>query len=319
MLETLSLLTPRVLLSSNTSPAVIFRAIELWKPTLLIDEADTTLPGNEELRGILNSGHTRRSAFVLRTVKVGEEHRPRKFSTWAPMAIAMIGKLPGTLADRSILIVMRRKKPSEKVARLPLDDGAQPFADLRRQCARWAADHFDMLCTHQPTVPEGLHDRASDNWRPLCAIAEVAAGKWPARARQAIAALGDLAQDDDEAGVLLLQDMQQLFQEQGTDRLFSEDLAKALRAMEGRPWPEYGRRQPKPISVNQIARLLSPFGIHPKTLREGTERAKGYLLDDCTEIFSRYTPSPNRDTVTNEQRRGETPQSNRDMDRGVTV
>ena len=36
------------------------------RPTLLIDEADTLLQGNDELRGILNSGYTRRTAFVVR-------------------------------------------------------------------------------------------------------------------------------------------------------------------------------------------------------------------------------------------------------------
>jgi putative DNA primase/helicase len=287
VLETLSLLVPRMLLSSNSSPAAIFRAIELWNPTLLIDEADTTLPGNEELRGILNSGHTRRTAFVLRTV--GDEHMPRKFSTWTPLAIAMIGDLPGTLADRSIVIPMQRKKRSEKVARLPLDDAAQPFADLRRRCARWAADSADTLRTHQPSVPEGLNDRAADNWRPLCAIAEVAGGDWPAQVHQAIAALVGITPEEDEASVLLLRDMQAIFTRQQVDYLFSEDLATALHTMEGRPWPEYGRER-KPISVHQIARLLKPFGIRPKTLRKGTERAKGYQLDDCKDIFLRYTP-----------------------------
>ena len=91
-----------------------------------MDEADTVLPGNEELRGILNSGHTRRTAFVLRTV--GDNHEPRQFSTWAPLAIAMIGNLPGTLADRSIVLPMRRKRRDEKVKPLPLDANVEPFS-----------------------------------------------------------------------------------------------------------------------------------------------------------------------------------------------
>src|SRR5205807_6503181 len=40
--------------------------IEELQPTLLIDEADTFLQGNDELRGILNSGYSRKTAFVLR-------------------------------------------------------------------------------------------------------------------------------------------------------------------------------------------------------------------------------------------------------------
>src|ERR1700704_4824442 len=42
---------------------------------------------------------------------VGEENEPREFSTFSPAAIAMIGNLPGTLADRSIPITLKRKRP----------------------------------------------------------------------------------------------------------------------------------------------------------------------------------------------------------------
>jgi hypothetical protein len=285
VLEVLSLTCPRVLLSSNATPAAIFRAIELWRPTLLMDEADTVVPGNEELRGILNSGHTRRTAFVLRTV--GDNHEPRQFSTWAPLAIAMIGNLPGTLADRSIVLPMRRKRRDEKVKPLPLDANVEPFADLRSKCARWAADNFDMLREAHPTVPTELHDRAADNWRPLCAIAEIAGGEWPTRIKRAIAALTATAPEDNEMGVLLLRDMQQMFEEQKVDAIFSEDLAQKLRTMEERPWPEYGKHR-KPISKIQIASLLRPFEIRPKTVRLGTLTDKGYKLDTCQDAFQRY-------------------------------
>jgi putative DNA primase/helicase len=81
-------------------------------PTLLIDEADTFLKDNDELRGILNTGH-RRGGQVTRTV--GDEFEPRQFTTWSPVAIAMIGRLPDTLDDRAITIRLKRRKPSERV------------------------------------------------------------------------------------------------------------------------------------------------------------------------------------------------------------
>ena len=70
VLETLSLLASRPLPASNVSPSAIFRVIEQSAPTMLIDEADTFAKDNEELRGLLNSGHTRRTAFVLRSVPI---------------------------------------------------------------------------------------------------------------------------------------------------------------------------------------------------------------------------------------------------------
>lgn len=102
VLKLLGALVYRTLHTSSITAAALFRAVEKWRPTLLIDEADSFLGDKEELRGVLNSGHSRSGAFVIRTV--GKDFEPRRFSTWAPKAIAMIGKLPGTLADRSIRI-----------------------------------------------------------------------------------------------------------------------------------------------------------------------------------------------------------------------
>ncbi|MFZ2138758.1 MAG: hypothetical protein WAV78_17800, partial [Xanthobacteraceae bacterium] len=86
---------PRTALASNISPAAIFRYVEASHPTLLIDEAETFVTGNEEVRGILNSGHTRDTAIIIRLV--GDNHEPKEFSTWSAKAIAAIGKLSGTL------------------------------------------------------------------------------------------------------------------------------------------------------------------------------------------------------------------------------
>jgi len=85
-------LARRALLAANISPAAVFRTIEKFTPTLIIDEADAFLGHNEELRGLLNSGHTRDSAFVVRTVPVENDYEPRQFSTWGFKAIAGIGR-----------------------------------------------------------------------------------------------------------------------------------------------------------------------------------------------------------------------------------
>jgi putative DNA primase/helicase len=108
LISILSKLVLRPLPASNITPAAVFRAIDTCQPTLLLDEADTFLRENLELRGVLNSGHTRDTAFVIRSV--GDDHEPRRFSTWCPMAIALIGGLPDTLADRSVVIEMRRRR-----------------------------------------------------------------------------------------------------------------------------------------------------------------------------------------------------------------
>ena len=164
---------------------------------------------------------------------------------------------------------------------------SNPLAGLRSKCARWAADNFDTLREARPPVPTGLHDRAADNWRPLYAIAEVAGGDWPTRTKKAIAALTVAAPEDDEMGVLLLKDMQHIFEQQKMDAISSEDLAHRLHTMEERPWPEYGKQR-KPISAPQIARLLKPFDIRPRNIRIEGAVPKGYRLDACQDAFQRY-------------------------------
>jgi hypothetical protein len=68
---------------SNITPASMFRVIEDWQPTLIIDEGDTFInKGDGELTGIINSGHKRTGAFVIRCV--GQSHEPSKMSTWTP-------------------------------------------------------------------------------------------------------------------------------------------------------------------------------------------------------------------------------------------
>jgi putative DNA primase/helicase len=155
---------PRTAFASNISPAAVFRYIEANRPTLIIDEADSFMHGNEELRGVLNSGHTRDTAFIIRCE--GADHAPKEFGTWAPKAIALIGKPPGTIQDRAVVLPMKRKKPGERVTKLRGREDADHFPALRRKASRWNEDNLERLRTARPALPEALNDRAQDNWEP---------------------------------------------------------------------------------------------------------------------------------------------------------
>jgi putative DNA primase/helicase len=283
VLTLLTELVQRPLAASNITPAAVFRTIEVAHPTLLIDEADTFLRDNEELRGVLNSGHSKGAAYVIRTV--GEDHEPRQFSTWCPLAIAMIGHPQATLKDRAVVIEMRRKRPTEKVERLK----GISLEDLAGQAARWVLDNRDRLAKADPPVPQSLDDRAADNWRPLLAIADVAGGEWPSRARAAAETLSAV-REETTAGVMLLNDLRDLFGERQTDRLASETIVEVLGSMEGRSWADW--RNGKPLTVNQLANLLKEFKVGPGSIRIGGKTPKGYKLADLQEAFDRYLPPP---------------------------
>ena len=283
LLDVLAQIVYRPLPAANCSASSIFRVVERHRPCLLIDEADSFLSGNEELRGVLNSGH-RRGGSVLRNV--GDDHEPRAFATYAACAIAMIGQLPGTLADRSVTIDLIRRKADEAIEPFRLDR-VQQLTVLARKLVRWTRDNAEAIASTEPQMPGGLYNRAADNWRGLSSIATVAGGDWLARGHKAALAG---AQSDDAQLELLLGDIRETFGEQTEMR--SADLAEALVALEGRPWAEMGRSG-KPLNPNRLARMLKPLGIAPIMIGPETDRKRGYKIADFGDAFDRYLePAP---------------------------
>ena len=206
--------------TSNITPAALFRAVDAWHPTLLIDEADTFVKDDGGLRGIINSGHTRDGAHVIRSVEIDGEWEPRTFSTWSPKAIAGIGHLTDTIESRSIILKMRRALPGEKTENLCHAERS-PFIEVQRKFARWAVDSGNQFATLRPVMPK-LSNRDADNWEPLLALADMAGGDWPQRIRRAAHALasrGDAPTTNEE----LLTDIRTILTAKGRDRLPSAD------------------------------------------------------------------------------------------------
>jgi Protein of unknown function (DUF3631) len=281
LLDVLARLVLKPLPSANVSTSVVFRVVQGHRPTLLIDEADTFIRENDELRGVLNSGH-RQGGSVVRNV--GDEHEPRAFSTYSACAIALIGRLPDTLHDRSLTIALKRRMPSETVA--PFRSDRADYLDaLAGQAARWAQDHAEQIRIADPDMPEGVFNREADNWRPLLAIADAAGGDWPKRARQAVRQAHADAEDDSRVA-MLLGDIKAIFTDRNMDRLSSADVVIDLAAILGRPWADY--KNGKPITQNQLARILKPLGIAPDNVRIGDKVPKGYQLAQFADAFARY-------------------------------
>jgi putative DNA primase/helicase len=281
-LSILHRLVRRPLAAVNISPPALFRAVERFYPSLLIDEGDRFLEGDEENIGLLDSGHFRPLARVLRCV--GEKQEVRQFKTWAPKAVGIIGTLPGTLQDRSIIISMQRKSQEEQVERLRADREDEAFGILRRKLARWAADNAEALKDIDVDAPQELDDRAADNWRTLLAIAEVAGGEWPRKGREAALAL-TADRDEQDLGTQLLADVFLIFKKQNQDLLPTKEILDGLLAMEDRPWNEY--RRGKPITARGLALLLARYKVRPDRTRE----VRGYKRADVEAAAVRYKPS----------------------------
>jgi len=292
-LEILGLLVNKPVTAASITTSTLFRSIDSFQPTLLIDEADTAFVGNEELRGVVNSGHNRGTAYVLRSV--GDEHEPRKFSTFGPKVIALIGKLPPTIEDRSISIRMNKKKPTEAVGIFNPQHARTELEPLRRKAVRWVNDNLDELRTktgYPDTLP-ALSDRANDNWSPLLAIATVAGGDdWPIWANNAAVSLSPREGEiDTSAAPQLLADLRALFDEYKAVKLASIYIVGRLKEMEERPWPEW--KNSKPITQTQLAKVLKPFGIKPEMMRiDGYAKGlRGYKQEQFKDAWERYIPA----------------------------
>lgn len=292
LLEILALLVRCAWHAVAPSEAVLFRRIDRDRPTLLLDEIDAIFGPkageHEGLRSLLNSGN-RRGTVVSRCV--GKSFELRDFAVFCPRAIAGIGSLPDTIADRSIPIRMARRTRDEAVASF----GARQRRDaeveargLREATERWVTQNIEALKDSRPEIPTTLSDRAQDGAEPLLAIADAAGVEWPVKARAAIGAVyGVTSADATSLGVRLLRDIRDVL---GTaDRIASSVLCENLAAIEDGPWADwFGKR----ITPRILSERLKGFEIRPSTVRlDDTKTAKGYHKTQFEDAWRRYLPA----------------------------
>jgi hypothetical protein len=286
-LEVLEPIVAKPWLTGRTSTAALVRKVDVDQPTMLFDESDATFKGEKEFaeafRGILNTGYKRSGKCSL-CIGKGADLSVRDFATFSPKVLAGIGALPDTVADRAIPIVLRRRMASEPVERWRERDGRALATPIHRQLATWARSAIEILRSARPALPTELSDRAQDVWEPLLAIADLAGGDWPVRARRAAVALMGTVEDADPT-VELLTDLVEILASTTDTIIPTKDILEQLVARDDRPWPTW--RHGKPITARGLARLLGPLGIHPdRHLRT----VRGYRADAFTDAIARYLP-----------------------------
>lgn len=280
----------RPLPSSSVTPAALFRVIEQYTPTFLLDEADNALNDSKnELYGLLNASHRRWTASTLRTV--GDQHEVASFSTWCAKAFCLIGQLRDTTMDRSLHIQMRRRTPGERVEPKREKAFTALCLPIRRRLITWSRSVRDELRDLEGTFPDGLRDRARDNWEPLMVIAHLAGEAWLSRAHRAALALsGGEESNEDTPAVQLLADCRDVLSGETGDAIASKRLVELLNSLEDRPYRE--RNRGMGISQAWLAKQLKPFGIRAAgTLRFGAKTAKGYTRRDFEDAWTRYLSS----------------------------
>lgn len=182
LLETLSFIACRAVTADSISASAFFRIIDACQPTLLLDESDTWVNGNENIRKVINSGHKRSGSVVINAKDTEDEHadwEPTAYRTFAPVALAGLGGVAATIEDRSIKITLK-KSPEFMGKRIRERD----LIGLQHLVSPHLVAHGDRLAEamaegiDHDEMPDGLFNRTADNWEPLLAIAKLINNEW---------------------------------------------------------------------------------------------------------------------------------------------
>ena len=204
----------------NTTPAVLFRLIDRQHACILLDEVDNQdLPVNAAMRAVINRSDGKITRYL--------NGSPTSFSTFSPLALAAIGKLPFPNLHRSVVLHMERApsaaKPLTRFDPKTLPAQARMCAAVYEATFEWARQCQLNL---DPEMPPELRNRAADNWRVLLAIADACSPEWAQAAREAAVELS--GGQDEDAGVRLLGDIREVFDRLRVDRLTSVALVAEL-------------------------------------------------------------------------------------------
>jgi len=216
----------------------------------------------------------------------------KTYWTYAPIAIAAIGKLTNTLTQRSIIINMQRRPPDVSLERLNELDPTflMGMGLIRDEIRKWVNTSKLEQDPENPVI-----NRYADNWRPLLAIADSLDRGDEAR-EAALAMCAGLPDEDPK--VDLLMDIRDIFDALGVDRVFSRDLLEKLHDLEAGMWLEWqgpqGDQQPHKLTASEMARMLRDFKIKSRTISPLGGRAtrgpsaQGYWRSDFESAWASY-------------------------------
>ncbi len=282
--------------TDGISPAAIYHLIDRERRTLLIDEAENMRwLSNRDLRAVVDSGHSREGCITR--LRQGEPH---SYSTFSPMALATLEKLPLTVIRRSIILRMKMTTRELKRIEFYHDD----FDIVRSHIIDWAQGR---QLNRDPEMPKQLKNRIADNWRVLLAIADAVGAKWGEIARGASVRLSARYFDED-LKLILLADIRTVFDTRRIDRILRAELLDALLKMEGQPWAEYcdvqGDETPRRLTVGTLSGLLKPFGIKARTVwplgrTADTRSGEGFYRAQFEETWRSYLPEDDTSTQSN--------------------
>ena len=283
VMKLLKVFCHRAEMVSKITPAAIYRLIQRDQPTLIFDEADRFLRGNNELNGIINAGHARFEATVIINKKLPDgNHDPIEFPVWCAKAIAGIGKQDDTLTSRSIVISLRRKLVSEMVKPVRFNL-YQEYEAIRGTLAAWAANFEPISEVEMEPFLKANTDRGIDNWLALGIIAKRINPEWVQRVQAALDSIEKRQTNNlQSAGVQLLSDVYSVVSEYSRPDWPSTELYNAVVFNEETDWSEFNHG--RPVTKKKFTQMLGEFGVKPNK----RSNANVFYVVDLEDAFQRY-------------------------------
>jgi hypothetical protein len=284
LLDLVGMFSRNAIPASNISEAALFRTISEERPVLLLDEAEWLREKSERaqiIRNLLNAGH-RSNALTIRCEKDGKRN---SFRVFCPKAIASIGELSDTLADRSISIPMQRRAETERSGRFRFAKVKREADPLRERISGYMDASKLVIAAAYESLPDltFLDERAADNWSPLFAVLSVSDPTRVDELKRCAETLSSGRTDsaDDSLPLRLLADFSAVADSRTETVIRTDDLLSGAREQAENPWAEEVKLTP-----HKTAKWLRGFGIRPAR----TESYRGYERNAILAAAKRYLP-----------------------------
>jgi hypothetical protein len=301
VLNILSMVCARPQMLASTSEAALFRTIDRYKPTVLLDEAES-LAGRSEradcLRSIAQAGYKKGGA-VPRCV--GPNNDLQNFGVFCPKVFAAIGGLTGPLLSRCIVIHME-KAPVGQVRRSSrqhqLRRDSEPLREIIEAYAEQSPTVLTKLYDEEPDAgywPQ-LQDREAELWGPLLTHARLIGPDCEARLLEVASRFsrGKLQIQAQDHNVALIVELLEALGQLSGPRFVPGDLVTLLSEQDG--WGErMSSCRDDRARAAAIGRFLARFRL---SSREHTKKGTSYIVKEAIAKLSAHVPDRSFTAVT---------------------
>ena len=186
-LEVIRELAFGAIMSANITGAAMYRSIELYQPTILIDEAENlnpsakareNNPGAASVVEMLNAGYKRGNPAIRCE---GDNNTPVKYDLYCPKVFASIQSLNRTLEDRTIVVEFKKVFDELTLKEFHSYEYAGRAQDLRNRLHVFGLEYativrkkFQELEKYSPQLnAHGIKFREKELWGAYLALAQI--------------------------------------------------------------------------------------------------------------------------------------------------